>query len=107
MLPLQVQTVQYRFLRRSGRLYGNHKSPLSCRSSGSLQNIWKPGLKGLKSTEVHKLSSLGASSLVAQVAGVPARELARRLQIEDKVINILICLSANFDCFSGLLLTYT
>ena len=42
-------------LRRSRRLYGNQKSPLSCRSSGSLQNIfetngaigtvkWKPGL---------------------------------------------------------------
>ena len=52
MLPREAQTVQYRFLRR---LYGNRKSPLSCRSSGSCQNIfetigaigtvkWKPGL---------------------------------------------------------------
>ena len=55
MLHPQAQTVQYRFLRRSKRLYGNKKSPLSCISSGSLQNIfemigavrtikWKPGL---------------------------------------------------------------
>ena len=56
MLPPQAQTVQYRFLRRSRRLYGNQKSPLSCRSSGSLKNIfetigtirtikWKPGFR--------------------------------------------------------------
>ena len=41
MLPPHVQTVQYRFLRRTRRLYGNQKSPLSCRSSGSLQNIFE------------------------------------------------------------------
>ena len=41
MLPREAQTVQYRFLRRSRRLYGNQKSPLSCRSSGSLQNIFE------------------------------------------------------------------
>ena len=55
MLPPQAQTVQYRFLRRSRRLYENQKPPLSWPSSGSLQNnfetigtirtiIWKPGL---------------------------------------------------------------
>ena len=38
MLP---QTVQCRFLRKSRRLYGNQKSPLSCRSSGSPQNIFE------------------------------------------------------------------
>ena len=67
MLPPQAQTVQYRFLRRSRRLYGNHKSPLSCRSSGSLQNIfettwaigtirttiWKPGFR-IWSTKTQK-----------------------------------------------------
>ena len=36
MLLPQAQTSQYRFLRRSRRLYGNQKS---CRSPGSLQNI--------------------------------------------------------------------
>ena len=50
MLPPQAQTVQYCLLRRSRRLYGNYKSPLSSRSSGSLQKnfetigtiTWKP-----------------------------------------------------------------
>ena len=37
MLPPQAQTAQYRFLRRSRLLYGNQKSPLSCRSSVLLQ----------------------------------------------------------------------
>ena len=37
VLPHEAQTVQYRLLRRSRRLYGNQKSSLSCRSSGSSQ----------------------------------------------------------------------
>ena len=63
MLPPQAQTVQYRFLRLSRRLYGNQKSTLSCRSSESLQSIfettgtigttgriiWKPGLTAAQS----------------------------------------------------------
>ena len=35
MLPPQAQNVQYRFLRRSRRLYWNQKSPISCQSSVS------------------------------------------------------------------------
>ena len=41
MWPPQAQTVQYRFFRRSRRLYGNQKSPLSCQSSRSLRNIFE------------------------------------------------------------------
>ena len=41
MLLPQTQTMQYRFLRRSRRLYGNQKSTLACRSSRSLQKIFE------------------------------------------------------------------